>query len=56
MPSVRIASVNRSVNHVEIPDYTQRTLAAMDEARHISLTPDVSGYTSMDALKKSLEK
>ena len=56
MPSVRIASVNRSVNRVEIPDYTQRTLAAMDEARHISLTPDVSGYTSMDALKKALEK
>ena len=41
---------------VEIPDYTQRTLTAMDEARRISHNPDVPEYTSMDTLKKALEE
>ena len=41
---------------VETPDYTQRTLTAMDEARRISHNPDVPGYTSMDTLKKALEE
>jgi len=41
---------------VEMPRYSQRTLDAMDEARRISRDPDVRGYTSMDELRKALEK
>lgn len=41
---------------VEMPSYSQRTLDAMDEARHISRNPDVKGYTSMDELRKALEE
>ena len=41
---------------VEMPHYSQRTLDAMDEARHISRDPDVKGYTNMDELRKALEE
>jgi len=40
---------------VEIPYYSQTTLAAMDEARRISRDPDVPAYDSMEELKKALE-
>lgn len=40
---------------VEVPDYSERTLSAMAEARRISRDPDVKGYTSMDALKAALD-
>ena len=36
--------------------YSQRTLAAMEEARRLSRTPDIKGYVSMEELKKALEK
>lgn len=42
--------------NVEMPHYSQRTLDAMNEARHISRDPDVKGYTSMDELLKALEE
>lgn len=41
---------------VEMPRYSQRTLDAMEEAKRISLDPDVKGYSSMDELKKALEE
>lgn len=41
---------------VEMPRYNQRTLDAMDEARHIFRDPDVRGYTSIDELRKALEE
>ncbi len=40
---------------IEMPQYSKRTLDAMDEARRISRDPDVKGYTNMDDLKKALE-
>ena len=40
---------------VELPKYNQETLDAMAEARRISRTPDVQGYSSMDDLKAALE-
>ena len=40
---------------VELPHYSQATLAAMDEARRVSRDPDAKGYTSMDDLKKALD-
>lgn len=41
---------------VEMPRYSQRTLDAMDEAKRISRDPDVTGYTSMNELRKALEE
>ena len=41
---------------VELPQYSQRTLDAMDEARRISRDPGIKGYSSMDELKKALEE
>lgn len=41
---------------VEMPQYNQRTLEAMAEARRISHDPSVKGYTSMEDLKAALEK
>lgn len=41
---------------VELPQYSQRTLDAMDEARRISMDPGIKGYSSMDELKKALEE
>lgn len=40
---------------VEMPQYSQKTLDAMAEARKISRDPSVKGYTSMDELKAALE-
>ncbi len=41
---------------VEMPDYSQKVLDAMQEAKDISHDPDVKGYTSMDELKKALDE
>ena len=41
---------------IEMPSYNQRTLDAMEEAKHISRDPDVKGYTSMNELRKALEE
>jgi len=40
---------------VEVPQYSDRTLSAMAEARRISRDPDVKGYTSMDELWAALD-
>ncbi len=40
---------------VEIPQYSEKTLEAMAEARRISRSPDVKGYTSMEELKAALD-
>lgn len=42
--------------NVEVPRYSQQTLAAMEEARRISRDPNVEGYASMDELRKALEE
>ena len=41
---------------IEMPRYSQSTLAAMNEARRISRDPNVPSYDSMDDLKRALEK
>ena len=41
---------------VEVPQYSQKTLAAMAEARRISSDPSVPGYSSMDDLKAALDE
>lgn len=40
---------------VEVPQYSEKTLEAMTEARRISRNPDAPGYTTMDELKAALE-
>ena len=40
---------------VEMPQYSQKTLEAMAEAKRISSDPNVKGYTDMDELKAALE-
>ena len=40
---------------VEMPKYTQETLAAMDEAKRISRNPNVPSYSTMEELKAALE-
>ena len=40
---------------VEIPQYSEKTLNAMAEARRISRDPDIKGYSTMDDLKAALE-
>lgn len=40
---------------VEIPQYSEKTIEAMAEARRISRSPDVKGYTSMEELKTALD-
>ncbi len=39
---------------VEIPQYANKTLAAMAEAKRISSDPSVPGYSSMEELKAAL--
>ncbi len=39
---------------VEVPQYSDKTLNAMDEARKISRDPDIKGYNSMEELKAAL--
>ena len=41
---------------VEIPQYSDKTLSAMAEARRISRDPDVKGYSSMEELKAALDE
>ncbi len=41
---------------VEIPQYSDKTLSAMAEARRISRNPDVKGYSSMEELKAALDE
>ncbi len=40
---------------VEIPQYSDKTLNAMAEARKISRDPDIKGYSSMEELKAALD-
>lgn len=40
---------------VEIPQYSDKTLRAMAEAKKISRDSDVKGYDSMEELKAALE-
>lgn len=40
---------------VELPQYSDKTLNAMSEARRISRDPDAKGYNTMDELKAALE-
>ena len=40
---------------VEMPQYSQKTLEAISEAKLISSSPDVKGYTDMDELIAALE-
>ena len=40
---------------VEIPQYSDKTLSAMAEARRISRDPDIKGYNSMEKLKAALD-
>ena len=40
---------------VEVPQYSDKTLGAMAEARRISRDPDVKGYNSMEELKAALD-
>ena len=40
---------------VEVPQYSDKTLNAMAEARRISRDPDVKGYSNMDELKAALD-
>ena len=40
---------------VEMPQYAQKTLAAMAEAKRISSDQSVPGYSSMDELKAALD-
>ena len=40
---------------VEVPQYSDKTLNAMAEAKRISCGPDVRGYTDMDELKVELD-
>ena len=42
--------------NVEIPNYSQQTLEAMEEAKRLSRDPSVKGYQSMEELKKALEE
>lgn len=41
---------------VEMPHYNEKTLKAMEEAKRISSDPNVKSYSSMEELKKELEK
>ena len=40
---------------VELPQYSDKTLNAMAEARKISRNPDIKGYNSMEELKAALD-
>ena len=40
---------------VEVPQYNEKTLSAMAEAKRISSDPDVKGYNSMEELKAALD-
>ena len=40
---------------VEVPQYSEKTLRAMEEAKRISRDPDVKGYDTMDELRAALD-
>ena len=40
---------------IEMPQYSQKTLDAMKEARRISTDTSVKGYSTMEELKAALE-
>lgn len=40
---------------VEVPQYSDKLLAAANEARRISRDSSIKGYKTMDELKKALE-
>ncbi len=40
---------------VEVPQYSDKTLNAMAEARKISRDPNIKGYNSMEELKAALD-
>ena len=40
---------------VEVPQYSEKTLKAMAEARKISRDPDIKGYDSMEELNAALD-
>ena len=42
--------------HIEMPRYSDRMIAAIDEAARISRDPNVPGYENMEDLKKALEE
>lgn len=41
---------------IEIPNYSQPTIEAMEEARRISRDPNVKSYDDLESLKKALEE
>lgn len=40
---------------IEIPEYSAKTIDAMEEAKRISRDSSVKGYSSMEELKEALE-
>ena len=40
---------------IEMPQYSQKTLDAMEEARRISMDNSIKGYNTMESLKAALE-
>ena len=42
--------------NIELPQYYQKTLEAMAEAKRISHDSNIEGYTNMEDLKKALEE
>lgn len=41
--------------NVKMPQFNQKTLDAMEEAKRISQNPNIKGYETMDELRKALE-
>ena len=41
---------------IELPQYNEKTLTAMAEAKKISKDPDVKGYNSLEELKAALDE
>ena len=40
---------------VDVPQFSEKTLSAMKEAKRISRDPDVKGYNNMEELKAALD-
>lgn len=40
---------------IEMPEYSAKTIDAMEEAKRISRDPSIKGYSSMKELKEALE-
>lgn len=41
---------------VEVSQYSEKTIRAMEEAKRISRDPDSKGYDSMEELKAALDE